>query len=125
MLRFAQHDSRRVQDDIASQDLLRYMTAEASLTLTEDVLAHHAWRMPDMVVYQHGADEWWLAPLDDVVPIVRINRLGTHLLNAMNGNNTVGTLLNKFGNSICGMHDETGRWCLEHWSLPRYSLCYY
>jgi ubiquinone/menaquinone biosynthesis C-methylase UbiE len=94
------------------------------LTLTEDVLAHHAWRMPDMVVYQHAAEEWWLAPLDDAIPLVRINRIGANLLAAMDGQPTVAALLAKFGNRICGTNGETGRSCLERWSLPPYSLCY-
>ncbi len=95
------------------------------LALTGDVLALRAWRMPDMVVYQHGADEWWLTPLDDAVPLVRINRTGAALLAAMDGQATVGGLLDKFGTRPCGAKGETGRWCLEHWSLPRYSLCYF
>ena len=95
------------------------------LTLTEDILAQHAWRMPDMVVYQHAYEEWWLAPLDDAVSLVRINRIGANLLAAMDGKATVGTLLAKFCNRICGTKGETGRSCLERWSLPRYSLCYF
>ena len=96
-----------------------------SLVLTDEVLALRAWRMPDMVVYQHGHEEWWLAPLDDALPLVHINRLGANLLTAMDGQATVASLLAKFGNRLCGPNRETGRWCLEHWSLPRYSLCYY
>src|SRR2546427_8998632 len=91
---------------------------QASLELTDDVLALRAWRMPDMVVYQHSDDEWWLTPLDDAIPLVRINRLGATLLSSMDGQATVGALLAKFGNKLCGPHGETGRWCLEHWSLP-------
>ena len=101
------------------------MTSPDALPLTDDLLAQHAWRMPDMVVYQHGHEEWWLAPLDDAIPLVRINRLGANLLKAMDGKITVGTLAAKFGNRICGAQGETGRWCLEHWALPRYSLCYF
>jgi len=96
-----------------------------TLALTDDVLALRAWRMPDMVVYQHATDEWWLTPLDDAVPLMRINREGATLLSAMDGQTAVGLLLTKFGSRICGSNGETGRWCLEHWSLPRYSLCYY
>jgi ubiquinone/menaquinone biosynthesis C-methylase UbiE len=95
------------------------------LSLTDDVLALRAWRMPDMVVYQHADDEWWLTPLDDAIPLVRVNREGAALLSAMDGQATVGSLLAKFGNRICGSNGKTGRWCLEHWSLPRYSLCYF
>jgi ubiquinone/menaquinone biosynthesis C-methylase UbiE len=95
------------------------------LTLTEDVLVQRVWRMPDMVVYQHAYEEWWLAPLDDAIPLVRINRIGANLLAAMDGQATVGTLVAKFGNRICGTKGETGRSCLERWSLPRYSLCYF
>ena len=95
------------------------------VTLTDDVLALHAWRMPDMVVYQHADAEWWLPPLDDAIPLVRVNHAGASLLSAMDGQATVGSLLAKFGNLACGANGETGRWCLEHWSLPRYSLCYF
>src|SRR3989442_8635223 len=56
-----------------------------SLELTDEALALHAWRMPDMVHYQHAYEEWWLAPLEDTVPLVKINRAGLNLLNAMNG----------------------------------------
>jgi len=31
---------------------------QAPLELTDEVLALRAWRMPDMVVYQHAPDEW-------------------------------------------------------------------
>ena len=96
-----------------------------SLALTDDVLALRAWRMPDMMVYQHADDEWWLPTLDDAVPLVRVNRTGTALLAAMDGQATVGSLLTKFGGRVCGSNGETGRWCLEHWSLPRYALCYF
>src|SRR5207253_8159455 len=84
-----------------------------------------AWRMPDMVVYQHAADEWWLTPLDDAVPLMRVNRAGAALLAGMDGQVTVGALLAKYGREVCGSKGETGRWCLERWSLPRYSLCYF
>ncbi len=96
-----------------------------SLELTNEVLALRAWRTPDMVVYQHAEDEWWVAPLDDALPLIRINRMGANLLSAMDGQATVALLLAKFGNRVCGSHGETGRWCLERWSLPRYSLCYF
>src|SRR2546430_4043157 len=76
--------------------------AQDSLALTGDVLALHAWRMPDMVLYQHAYEEWWLAPLEDTVPLVKINRAGLNLLNAMNGKVTVGALLEKFGHRVCG-----------------------
>ena len=76
-------------------------------------------------MYQHAAEEWWLAPLDDAIPLVRINRIGANLLAAMDGQPTVGALLAKFGNRICGTNGETGRSCLERWSLPSYSLCYF
>lgn len=96
------------------------------LPLTHEVLALRAWRMPDMVIYQHTPNEWWLAPLDDTLPLVRINRLGANLLAAMDGKSTVGTLLAMFGTKVCGPNPwETGRWLLERWSVPRYSLCYF
>jgi SAM-dependent methyltransferase len=96
-----------------------------TLALTDEVLALRASRMPDMVVYQHGDEEWWVAPLDDALPLLRLNRTGAHLLAAMDGQVTVGTLLAKFGNRACSPTGETGRWHLERWSLPRYSLCYF
>ncbi len=99
--------------------------AKDSLALTGDVLALHAWRMPDMVLYQHAYEEWWLAPLEDTVPLVKINRAGLNLLNAMNGKATVGALLEKFGHRVCGPNGETGRQCLERWPVPKYSLCYF
>lgn len=96
-----------------------------SLPLTDDVLGLRVWRMPDMVIYQHAADEWWLTPLDDRLPLVRLNRMGIELLTALDGKATVAWLLEKFGKWVCGPDGETGRWHLERWSLPRYSLCYF
>ena len=81
--------------------------------------------MPDLVVYQHGDDEWWVAPLDEDLPVVRLNRMGASLLGAMDGRLSINTLLDQFGTWICGMNKETGRWFLERWSVPRYSLCYF
>jgi ubiquinone/menaquinone biosynthesis C-methylase UbiE len=98
---------------------------EELLLITDEVLTQHAWRMPDVVVYQHAYEEWWLAPLDDAVPLVRLNRVGANLLSSMDGKVTVGQLLAKFGNRLCGPAGETGRMCLERWSTPRYSLCYF
>lgn len=95
------------------------------LTLTADVLNLRVWRMPDMVVYQHGPDEWWLTPLDDQLPLIRLNRIGVELLTAMDGHVTVAWLLEKYGNQVCGPDGETGRWHLERWSLRGYSLCYF
>jgi ubiquinone/menaquinone biosynthesis C-methylase UbiE len=99
--------------------------AQDSLELTDVVLALHAWRMPDMVFYQHAYEEWWLAPLEDTVPLVKINRAGLNLLNAMNGKVTVAALTEKFGRVVCGPNGETGRQCLERWPVPKYSLCYF
>ena len=98
---------------------------EQPLQLTDDVLAQRAWKTPDMVIFQRDDQEWWLAPLDDAIPLVRINRFGANLLSSMDGTATVGSLLAKFGKTVCGAEGETGRWCLERWSLPRYSLCYF
>ncbi len=95
------------------------------LELTEETLKLRAWRMPDMVVYQHRPDEWWLTPLDDNLPIIRLNEVGIQLLTSIDGRSTVGTLLSRFGKWVCGPDGETGRWHLEHWALPRYALCYY
>src|SRR5438093_685662 len=41
--------------------------AQDSLELSDEVLALHAWRMPDMVLYQHAYEEWWLAPIETTV----------------------------------------------------------
>ena len=62
-----------------------------------------------MVAYQHGANEWWVAPLDDNLPLVRLNRTGFELLTSMDGHTTVASLLNKFGRWVCGPDGETGR----------------
>lgn len=99
--------------------------AQDSLALTDEVLALRAWRMPDMIVYEHAEEEWWLVPLEDALPLVRLNRTGATLLAVMDGQVTVASLLAKFGNHLCGPQGETGRTFLEQWSLPRYSLCYY
>src|SRR5437867_3814841 len=80
--------------------------AQDSLELSDEVLALHAWRMPDMVLYQHAYEEWWLAPLEDTVPLVKINRAGLNLLNAMNGKVIVAALLEKFGPRVCGPNRE-------------------
>lgn len=95
------------------------------LALEGDVLSLRAWRMPDIVVYQHNQNEWWVAPLDEDLPLIKLNRLGAQLLGAMDGRTTVGGLLQHFGKWVCGPTGETGRWHLERWSLPRYSLCYF
>src|SRR2546422_9656364 len=95
--------------------------AQDSLALAGEVLALRAWRMPDMVLDQRAYEEWWLAPLEDTVPLVKINRAGLNLLNAMNGKVTVEALLEKFGQRVCGPNGETGRQCLERWSVPKRS----
>ena len=92
------------------------------LVLTDDLLKLRAWRMPDMVAYQHGADEWWISPLDDNLPLVRLNRAGLELLTSMDGHATVASILSRYGRWVCGPDGETGQWCLERWSLPNYSL---
>lgn len=100
-------------------------TLTAPLDLSGDLLNLRAWKMPDILVYRHAPDEWWLAPLDDDLPLIRLNPVGAELLAAIDGRNTVGTLLARFGKWVCGPDGETGRWHLERWALPRYSLCYY
>ena len=62
-------------------------------SLTGEVLSLLAWHIPDLVAYQHHPDEWWLAPLDDNLPLIRLNRTGLDLLKAMKGHTTVGTLV--------------------------------
>ena len=97
----------------------------APLTLEGDLLQQRAWRMPDLLVYQHGQDEWWVSPLDEELPLLRLNRMGIALLGAMDGRSTIGSLLNQFGKWVCGPTNETGRWHIERWALPHYSLSYY
>jgi ubiquinone/menaquinone biosynthesis C-methylase UbiE len=84
-----------------------------------------AWHIPDLVAYQHREDEYWLAPLDDNFPIIRLNPTGIEMLQSMNGHITVGALLQKYGTKICGPDGEPGQWHLERWSTPNYSLCYF
>lgn len=97
----------------------------SSLLLEGKILSQRAWRMPDIIVYQHGPNEWWVTPLDEELPLIRLNRMGASLLGAMDGRSTLKTLLDQFGTWVCGPTGENGRWHLERWSLPRYSLCYY
>ena len=95
------------------------------LTLSGDTLSLLAWRIPDLVAYQHAFDEWWLAPLDDDFPLVRLNAVGIEMLTSMNGHITVGALVEKYGNKICGPDGQPGTWHLARWSTPNYSLCYF
>lgn len=95
------------------------------LTLNGDILKLRAWRMPDMLLYQHADEEWWIAPLDDHLPLIRLNRMGLELVTAIDGHHTVSSLLDRFGKWVCGPDGETGQWHLERWSLPNYSLCYF
>ena len=97
----------------------------APLSLTPDILQLRAWRMPDMIMYEHGTDEWWVAPLDDQLPLIRLNRVGLELLTAIDGHTRVAALLDRFGKWVCGPDGETGQWHLERWSLPNYALCYF
>ena len=93
--------------------------------LEGEVLQQRAWRMPDLIVYQADDEEWWVAPLDEDLPLVKLNRMGASLLGAMDGRSNIQTLLNQFGKWVCGPNQETGRYFLERWAIPRYSLCYY
>ena len=95
------------------------------LVLTADIRQLRAWRMPDMIIYQHTSDEWWLTPLDDNLPLIRLNRVGIELLTSMDGHVTVGALQDRYGKWVCGPDGETGQWHLQRWSLPNYSLCYF
>jgi len=97
----------------------------APMTLNPDILGLRAWRMPDMIVYQHASNEWWVAPLDDQLPLIRLNRVGLELLTAIDGHQTVAGLLERFGKWVCGPDGQTGQWHLERWALPTYALCYY
>lgn len=95
------------------------------LHLEGETLNLLAWRIPDLVTYQHSDDEYWFAPLDDNVPLVRLNRIGVEMLRSMNGHTTVGALLEQYGSKICGPDGQPGQWHLERWATPNYSLCYY
>ncbi|NJN70903.1 MAG: class I SAM-dependent methyltransferase [Nitrospira sp.] len=86
--------------------------------LTGETLGFLAWHIPDLVVYQHITDEWWLAPLDDNLPLIRLNRTGLDLLRAMTGHTTVGTLVEQYGTKICGPDGQPGEWHLARWRLP-------
>lgn len=95
------------------------------LCLEGEILQQRAWRMPDLIIYQQGPEEWWVTPLDEDLPIIRLNRMGASLLGAMDGKATLRNLLDQYGKWVCGPNNETGKWHLERWSLPQYSLCYY
>ncbi|MGQ0811617.1 MAG: class I SAM-dependent methyltransferase [Nitrospiraceae bacterium] len=95
------------------------------LALTDEILKLRAWRMPDMIAYQHYPDEWWLTPLDDALPLIRLNPMGLELLTSMDGHITVEALLTKYGKWVCSPDGQPGQWHLERWSLPNYSLCYF
>lgn len=99
--------------------------ARAPLPLAGDTLNLLAWRIPDLVTYQYNDDEYWFAPLDDAVPLVRLNSTGVEMLRSMNGHTTVGALLEKYGHKVCGPDGQPGHWHLERWATPNYSLCYY
>ena len=109
----------------ASSTSTGHTHTEETLLLEGEILQQRAWRMPDLIVYQHGPEEWWVTPLDEELPLIRLNRMGASLLGAMDGRSTIKTLLDQFGKWVCGPNHETGCWHLERWSLPRYSLCYY
>ncbi|HSN05273.1 MAG TPA: class I SAM-dependent methyltransferase [Nitrospira sp.] len=95
------------------------------LKLTGETLNLLAWHIPDLVAYQHREDEYWLAPLDDNFPLIRLNQTGVEMLKSMNGHITVGALLEKYGNKVCGPDGQPGQWHLERWATPNYSLCYF
>jgi hypothetical protein len=73
------------------------VAVHAPKDLIGDVLSLLAWHIPDLVAYQHRDDEWWFTPLDDNLPLVRLNRTGLEMLKSMNGHTTVGALLAKYG----------------------------
>jgi len=95
------------------------------LQLTGETLNLLAWHIPDLVAYQHREDEYWLAPLDDNFPLIRLNLTGIEMLKSMNGHITVGALLEKYGTKICGPDGQPGQWHLERWATPNFSLCYF
>lgn len=95
------------------------------LQFTGETLNLLAWRIPDLVAYQHREDEYWLAPLDDNFPLIRLNLTGIEMLKSMNGHITVGALLGKYSTKVCGPDGQPGQWHLERWATPNYSLCYF
>lgn len=95
------------------------------LKLAGETLTLLAWHIPDLVAYQHREDEYWLAPLDDNFPLIRLNSTGIEMLKSMNGHITVGALLEKYGTKVCGPDGQPGQWHLERWATPNYSLCYF
>ncbi|SPP66680.1 class I SAM-dependent methyltransferase [Nitrospira lenta] len=95
------------------------------LQLTGETLNLLAWHIPDLVAYQHREDEYWLAPLDDNFPLIRLNLTGIEMLKSMSGHITVGALLEKYGNKVCGPDGQPGQWHLERWATPNFSLCYF
>ena len=101
------------------------VAVQEPLHLIGETLTLLAWHIPDLVTYQPSEDEYWLAPLDDNFPLLRLNRTGLEMLRAMNGHTTVGVLLEKYGNTICGPDGQPGQWHLERWATPNYSLSYY
>ena len=88
------------------------VAAHAPLSLIGETLSLLAWHIPDLVVYQHNQDEWWFAPLDDNLPIVRLNRTGPEILQAMSGHTTVGTLVKNMGQRPADRTDnrDNGIW---------------
>ncbi|MCA9454802.1 MAG: hypothetical protein KC584_19560, partial [Nitrospira sp.] len=80
----------------ASQPTADTWAGVSPQVLEGDILNQRAWRMPDIVIYQHAPDEWWVAPLDEELPLIRLNRLGAALLGAMDGRMTIGALLNQY-----------------------------
>jgi hypothetical protein len=93
--------------------------------LTGEALNLLAWHIPDLVAYHHHPDEWWFAPLDDNLPLIRLNHIGLDMLKAMNGHTTIGTLVEQYGTKVCGPDGQPGSWHLERWATPNYSLCYF
>ena len=69
---------------------------------------------PTLSSFSTIEDEWWFAPLDDNLPIVRLNRTGLEMLQAMNGHTTVGALVEKYGTQVCGPDGQPGQW---HWNI--------
>src|SRR5262249_18041270 len=95
------------------------------LDLTGETLNRLTWHIPDLVTYQHDADEWWFAPLDDNLPIIRLNRIGLEMLQTMNGHTTVEALVEKYGRRVCGPDRQPGPRHLELCPRPPDPLFYY
>jgi hypothetical protein len=52
-------------ESTASQPTIDTEAGVSPQVLEGDILHQRAWRMPDIVIYHHATEEWWVAPLDE------------------------------------------------------------